>query len=148
MIINHPVKKPNKPYIFLIGSSPGVTKHASLFNIMSHFNRKLRAGSTVSSEAVETIKEGNGLNFATFGATIEDAEFQADKLIEAIKEKEMPVNWDSSWKLITVDFGLDSLFLDYEGMIFIYTHSNTIISVLFSFAIKAFYALPKSSTKT
>ena len=84
----------------------------------------------MSSEAVETIKEGNGLNFATFGATIEDAEFQADKLIEAIKEKEMPVNWDSSWKLITIDFGLDSLFLGYEGMLSIYTHSIPIISFL------------------
>ena len=100
----------------------------------------------MSSEAVETIKEGNGLNFATFGATIEDAEFQADKLIEAIKEKEMPMNWDSNWKLITIDFGLDSLFWGYEGMIFIYAHSISIIP--FSFTIKAFYALSKSSTKT
>lgn len=109
------VDKVNNKYTsHITGSSPGVTKHASLFNIMSHFSSKLRAGSTVSSEAVGTIKEGNGLNFATFGATIDDADLQADKLIEAIKEKEMPVSWDSSWKLITVDFGLDSLFLDYE----------------------------------
>jgi len=108
--LNRDEKVNNKYTSHTTGSSPGVTKHASLFNIMSHFNRKLRAGSTVSSEAVETIKEGNGLNFATFGATIEDAEFQADKLIEAIKEKEMPMNWDSNWKLITIDFGLDSLF--------------------------------------
>ena len=42
----------------------------------------------------------------------------------------MPVNWDSSWKLITIDFGLDSLFLGYEGMLSIYTHSIPIISFL------------------
>jgi len=91
----------------ITGGSPGHFRHSSIFNLMNFFNKNLRASST-NIEDVGKIEDGNGLNFATFGATILDGDSQATMLIEALKKR----GWESSWKMITVSFGLESLFLN------------------------------------
>ena len=89
---------------------------------MNFFNKNLRASST-NIEDVGKIEDGNGLNFATFGATILDGDSQATMLIEALKKR----GWESSWKLITVSFGLESLFLNRDGNISIHLSLHLVL---------------------
>ena len=69
----------------LVGSVVGVVRQTTLFNVLQHFNPTLLGGSSGSTSPGSSPSPTGGLNFATTGAKIRDAEGQAQKFITALR---------------------------------------------------------------
>ena len=69
----------------LVGSVIGMVRQTTLFNVLQHFNPTLLGGSSGSTSPGSSPSPIGGLNFATTGAKIRDAEGQAQKFITALR---------------------------------------------------------------
>ena len=70
--------------IFFPGSSPSIQRQTTLYNVLQHFNPRLMGGS-ISTAAGSRPMWLSGLNFATTGARIKDADDQAKMLVSSLR---------------------------------------------------------------
>jgi len=96
----------NKRISFVTGSVVGLKRQTTLFNVLQHFNPTLLGGSSGSTRPGSSPSAIGGLNFATTGAKIRDAEGQAQKFITALRKRKEMVD---KWKLVTLQFGIGDL---------------------------------------
>ena len=89
---------------FTSGTSDDWEGQTSLANMITQYNPNLVGGSTGTNDLLvsEDYQASQGLNYAVSGAWANTAPDQADELVAAIKQK---ADWESKWKLITVQFG-------------------------------------------
>ena len=89
---------------FASGTSDDWEGQTSLANMIAQYNPDIVGGSTGMNDLAlsEDYQSSQGLNYAVSGAWANTAPDQADELVAAIK---LVADWDSKWKLITVQFG-------------------------------------------
>ena len=89
---------------FTSGTSQDWQGQTSLANMIAQYNPGLVGGSTGTSDLLisEDYQPSQGLNYAVSGAWASTAGDQAAQLVEGIKQQ---VDWETKWKLITVQFG-------------------------------------------
>jgi len=89
---------------FTSGTSQDWQGQTSLANMIAQYNPGLVGGSTGTSDLLisEDYQPSQGLNYAVSGAWANTAGDQAAQLVEGIKQQ---VDWETKWKLITVQFG-------------------------------------------
>ena len=93
---------------FVSGTSEDWEGQTSLANMIAQFNPDLVGGSTGSNDLLisQDYQPSQGLNYAVSGAWANTAPDQADQLVAAIKQE---ADWESKWKLITVQFGANDI---------------------------------------
>ena len=93
---------------FASGTSDDWEGQTSLANMLGQYNPDLVGGSSGTNNLLfsQDYQASQGLNYAVSGAWANTAPDQADQLMAAIKQE---ADWESKWKLITVQFGANDI---------------------------------------
>merc|ERR1712192_386171 len=89
---------------FASGTADDYERQTSLANMLAQYNPDLVGGSRGTNNLLfsQDYQASQGLNYAVSGAWANTAAEQADALMAAIKQE---ADWESKWKLITIQFG-------------------------------------------
>ena len=112
------------PFPFLPGTVPDISRQTTLFNVLQHYNPFIIGGSSGSTDPGSNHSRYAGMNFATTGASIKDADHQAQMLVSALRYRILRFSFFSDtdffiraetpeletvWKLVTFQFGVTDL---------------------------------------